>query len=277
MTTNNNIRFHGPEPYAIVAIHGGPGAPGSAASLARGVAAACGVGVLEPWQTAASIAGETQELCDALERHGAPPVTLIGHSWGAWLSLITAARRPGLVRKLILIGSAPFEERDAAGIMKTRLKRLTEPERREAESLMQILNGTDGSDSATTGEREAGLARFGALMEKTDNFDPLPAEPDEPETKQPTIQPEVYAAVWAEAAALRRSGKLLKLVERIQCPVVAIHGDYDPHPAEGVARPLALALPEFRFHLLKNCGHEPWRERHARNRFFESLAEELAG
>lgn len=49
---------------------------------------------------------------------------------------------------------------------------------------------------------------------------------------------------------------------------VVIHGDYDPHPFEGVQGPLSPILKEFRFFLLKNCGHYPWLEREARERFF---------
>jgi pimeloyl-ACP methyl ester carboxylesterase len=57
--------------------------------------------------------------------------------------------------------------------------------------------------------------------------------------------------------------------------VVAIHGDYDPHPAEGVEKPLDSVLRRFRFVLLKNCGHRPWAERQARDAFYRVLEEEL--
>ncbi|NIU02689.1 MAG: alpha/beta hydrolase, partial [Nitrosopumilaceae archaeon] len=77
------------------------------------------------------------------------------------------------------------------------------------------------------------------------------------------------------AAELRASGELLKLGKLIKCPVVAIHGDYDPHPAAGVQKPLFLTLKDFRFTLLKNCGHKPWIERHARDEFYEILNNEI--
>jgi pimeloyl-ACP methyl ester carboxylesterase len=57
--------------------------------------------------------------------------------------------------------------------------------------------------------------------------------------------------------------------------VVAIHGDYDPHPAEGVQGPLSAILRRFRLILLKNCGHKPWIERQARDEFYRVLKEEL--
>lgn len=73
----------------------------------------------------------------------------------------------------------------------------------------------------------------------------------------------------------RRSGALLGLAQQILCPVVALHGDCDPHPAEGVEKPLSNVLREFRFILLKHCGHTPWIERQACEEFYAALIAEL--
>ncbi|HUL62402.1 MAG TPA: alpha/beta hydrolase [Methanocella sp.] len=221
-------------------------------------------GVLEPLQAAASVAGQAQELRDVLKVHGSGPVALVGHSWGAWLGFIFAARHPGMVRKLVLVGSGPFEERYARGITETRLGRLNDKERREAREIADALNG-DGEG------RAALLARYGALMSKADAYDPLPGDCED----ALEFQPDVYASVWKEAAALRRSGELLDLGKKIRCPVLAIHGDFDPHPAEGVEEPLKKVLGDFRLIGLGKCGHEPWRERAARDRFFKILNEEV--
>ena len=61
----------------------------------------------------------------------------------------------------------------------------------------------------------------------------------------------------------------------IRRPVTAIHGDYDPHPAQGVQDPLSRTLKRFTFILLKNCGHTPWIERAAREEFYAVLEREL--
>jgi pimeloyl-ACP methyl ester carboxylesterase len=109
-------------------------------------------------------------------------------------------------------------------------------------------------------------------MGKTDAFDPLPHRGEDDEVE---IRGDIMQRVWAEAAALRQSGELLKLAGQVQCPVVALHGDYDPHPAEGVERPLARIITDFRFIRLEACGHEPWIERQARDRFFAILGREI--
>ena len=82
-------------------------------------------------------------------------------------------------------------------------------------------------------------------------------------------QRDVFTAVWDKAAQLRRSGELLSHGEKITCPVVAIHGDYDPHPYiyRGVEEPLRRVVRDFRFILLNECGHSPWMEKRARSRF----------
>jgi pimeloyl-ACP methyl ester carboxylesterase len=90
------------------------------------------------------------------------------------------------------------------------------------------------------------------------------------------MQFEVNQRVWAEARRLRVSGELLACGQVVQCPVVAVHGDYDPHPADSVFLPLISVLSHFRPVLLDRCGHLPWLERHAKEHFFEILVEELA-
>ena len=259
----HNPRIYGAPPFTIAAVHGGPGAAGEMAPVARELASA-GWGVLEPLQTAMSLEGQVEELSATLKQSGDLPLTLIGFSWGAWLGFIVAAQRPKLVKKLVLVSSGPFEERYAAGIEQTRMDRFTQQERAEAESQMAVLNG------AASGDRNAAFARLGALFSKDDALDPIP------DTEEPVeCRADIFEAVWKQAAELRRSGKLLALGKRIECPVVAIHGDYDPHPSEGVHEPLASVLKDFRFVLLQHCGHKPWIEKQARDRFYQVLAEEL--
>ena len=258
------VRKYGNAPFRVAVVHGGPGAPGDMAPVARELSRSCGV--LEPLQTATFVEGQVRELEAVLEEHAGLPAALIGHSWGAWLIFILAARHPASVRKLILVASGPFEESYVSGIMETRLSRLDEGERPRVHALIHALNTPDAQD------RDAILAEFGTWMAKTDSYDPMPAR-DEQEPIP--VQGATFDHVWKEAAKLRQTGQLLEFGRHIQCPVVAIHGDYDPHPAEGVERPLAQVLRDFRCVRLQHCGHKPWLERHAQARFYEVLRQEL--
>ena len=257
-----NLRKYGNPPFNIAVIHGGPGAPGEIAPVARELSPDWGV--LEPIQTATSLEGQVRELKALLKKDGDIPVILIGHSWGAMLSFIFAAQYPSLIKKLILIGSGVYEEKYAANIMKTRLSRLNEKDKSEFHALMKTL------DDSTVSDKNMSFARLGKLISRADSYDPLPQNNEVLE-----CQYNVFQGVWPGASELRSSGKLLELGEQIQCPVVAIHGDYDPHLAEGVQKPLSLILKYFQFFLLKNCGHLPWIERAARDKFYHILKKEL--
>ena len=217
-------------------------------------------GVLEPLQTADSLEGQVQELQTILASSADLPVILVGSSWGAMLGFIVSARYPELVQRLIMVGSPVFEEQYATKIQETRFSRLDEAERQKARSLMKHLG-----DPAYR-EKDVPFARLGTLFTKADAYDPLTLDIEILE-----YQYHVYQRVWHDASELRRGGKLLEIGRQIQCPVVAIHGDYDPHPAEGVEKPLAAVLKDFRFILIDRCGHLPWIERYARDRFYAVL------
>ena len=242
-------------------VHGGPGAPGEMAYVAKRLSGK--FGVIEPFQTLRTVEGQIEELHSAIIETCELPAVVIGHSWGAWLSFMLAAEFPNDVGKLILVSAGPFEGNP--DVTKTRLNRLTEAERNEALSIMGILNTSPNENVYADTFR-----RFGELMSKADTLNPIEIKEDSLD-----LQPEIYLSIWPQAEKLRRDGTLLKVGEKIRCPVVAIHGDYDPHPAEGVKNPLQRTLKDFKFVLLRDCGHYPWKERKAKEKFFEDLNREL--
>jgi len=260
------VRKWGIGPYSVAVIHGGPGAPGEMASVAREISTV--KGILEPFQTETTLEGQVRELRSVLIEHGREPLTLVGFSWGAYLSWMVAARYPALVGKLILIGSPPFEEQYAAPIIKTRLDRLTPENRMEAQALMTHLEApvAEGNE----GDRNALLARLGDLLAHADSYAPQTME-----DKSFYCQYDIFRGVWDDACELRRKKTLLHMAREITCPVIAIHGDYDPHPSEGVKIPLAQELNNFRFVLLQKCGHRPWIERNAAEEFYRILVQEI--
>jgi pimeloyl-ACP methyl ester carboxylesterase len=258
-----NLRKYGTPPFNIAVIHGGPGAPGSVAPLARELATTRGV--LEPLQTEDTAEGQVQELRLVLEESADLPVILIGHSWGAMLSYIIAARYPSLVKKLIMVASGVFEEKYADEIDPTRWTRLSEPERIEVSNLLESLS------DPTFKNKNLAMARLGQLWAKSDSYDPVSLHFEMLEA-----QYDINISVWAGAKVLRSSGELLEMGKRIRCPVVAIQGDYDAHPAEGIQAPLTRVVKDFRFILLEKCGHYPWMERQAKDKFYEILKSEIS-
>lgn len=256
------IRKYGQEPYQIGLLHGGPGAAGEMKPVAENLSD--GFGVLELLQTEKSVNKQIQELHDQLMLCADFPITLIGYSWGAWLGVLFTARYPDLIRKLILIGSGAFEEKYNKDLMNIRLDRLNLDDREKAEKLISII-GSGNLDNGT-------LRDFGRLMAMADSFDYVPENNDLVD-----LNMKIYQSVWPEASGLRKTKELIHCADNIKCPVVAIHGDYDPHPIEGVEKPLSVRLNNFRMIRIEKCGHIPWKERQAKGNFFHILREELNG
>ncbi len=143
---------------------------------------------------------------------------------------MTAARYQESVSKLILVGAGPLEASYVKQIESRRFSHFSEEERRRYHTLLRRLEGNNISGK----EKDSLLGQLGALCEKADTFRALPSL-EEPVT----LDGELYGAVFSEAAAMRKSGLLLDVFERIRCPLCIMHGAYDTHPAEGLTGPLS--------------------------------------
>lgn len=253
-------RLYGTPPYAAAFIHGGPGAPGSLARAAREFARYSGKGVMEPFQSGYTLRDLIAELQSQLEECLCPEggkTVLAGHSWGAFLSVLYAAEHPGRVRRLVLIGCPPFEEKYVPRILQRRLERLSAL---EADIFRKTLERLEN------GESDA-LKILEKLVEKTDNF----ARRRASEEQSLPADGKMYAEVWGEARKLRAEGKLTQALAHLECPVTVIHGDVDPHPAEGVTEPLENSGAAFEKFILPHCGHSPFDEQGASETFYRIL------
>lgn len=259
-----NYRTYGEKPYNVVVVHGGPGAPGSLGYVARELSKRHSV--LEPFQSASSVNGQVEELHKYIcENCGKGKTKLVGHSWGAWLAYMYAAMHPEKVEKLILVAAGSFDERYNFNLTKLRLSRLNEENRKEAMDIINWMNHAIEDDTVK-------MQRFSELMELADFYDCVEVTDESTE-----FQYDIFLSVWKEADRMRRFGELMQFGKKIKCPVIAIHGNYDTHPAQGVEEPLSKLLKKkFKFYELDQCGHYPWKEKYAKGKFFEVLETELA-
>ncbi|MFO8020230.1 MAG: alpha/beta hydrolase [Promethearchaeia archaeon] len=256
-----NPRKYGRYSYTVAVIHGGPGASGEMKAVAERLSSSWGV--IEPLQTKLSLQGQIDELKRQLTNSGNPPITLISFSWGAWLSLLTAADYPSLIKKVIIIGSGPFEENYADRTLQIRLQRLSPEDQAEFRAALNTLQ-------ALSHQENHAFQKVENITRKTDQYDPI-SDADE----DIMFRRQVYQEVWREADILRKSGKLLDRIKEVKCPVTAIHGEYDPHPAEGVKKPLSRVIEDFQFIPLEKCGHKPWIEKKAKANFFNILEKQI--
>lgn len=261
------IRTYGKAPYSVAVIHGGPGALGSLAKVARELSRI--EGVAEPLQSKHDIAGLIEELNHQIDRVCTKPVILIGHAWGAWLAALYAAAYPEEVSQLVMVGCAPLDVQYWGHIMEQRRHRMTQGE-------WALFNGLlFRFEKVLPESRNWLLEQMDNLLEKTDHYDLVKSEDDG--LGQMPVNGDMYLAVWKEAEALCESGELLKRVRGVKCPVHVIHGEFDPRPIDGVTVPLHASNIGFKRYVLPRCGHEPFREKQASGMFYSILEKIVKG
>lgn len=254
------MRTHGTPPFTTAVVHGGPGAKGSLYFLAKELSAY--TGVLEPIQTQYTPQALTEELKEQLTPFAQTPLVGVGHSWGAWLLLLTTRQYPQIFKKLILIGCPPLTPQYATQIEERRLENLPLPlAKRYVHALKTLHQGPPEAQGAA-------LQELGALCERADNVDPLDLGPD-PDGLQPDEK--AFSHVWPLAQELRQNGDLLKALRQLALPVTLIQGQQDPHPAQGVYEPFAQCAKPLTVHILPACGHSPFAERQAKGTFYTLL------
>jgi pimeloyl-ACP methyl ester carboxylesterase len=255
-----NYRVWGKPPYIVAVVHGGPGVPGYMAPVARELAKT--MGVLEPFQTQYTIDGQASELANVIREQAAPPVTLIGHSWGAALSYLTAAKYPELVKKLILIGTSPIiaKKGPRPDAIPAYIERFSESERADFFGIVNNLWDDKTED------KNAEFGKLCYLIEKAETYEALPAKDEVIE-----YQFGINKSIGQELNNMIESETLIEAGKKIKCPVTVIQGDYDTNSTAEVKEALSLIVKDFKFVLLEKCGHYPWLEKFARDEFFRIL------
>ena len=261
-----HVRIHPGERGPVVVLHGGPGAPGSAVGLATALAPEH-----EVWEPFQRRSGEVELTVDrhvADLREVAPDaVTIVGHSWGAMLALSYAASHPAAVRSLVLVGCGTCDERSRAEYERRFETRLDDRMRARRDELCHAMEC-----ARDDGERDRVLALRGELVAEVQGVDLLP----EPEPA-PTPDADGHERTWRDVLRRQASGLEPQSFAAIDAPVLMVHGDADPHPGDMIRETLLPHVPQLEYVELGRCGHEPWRERHAREPLLEVLRAWLAG
>jgi pimeloyl-ACP methyl ester carboxylesterase len=258
------VRQHGTAGPWVIAVHGGPGAMGSMASVARGLAGR--FRVLEPWQrrsggvplTVARHVADLHHLVQA-RCEGQRPA-LVGHSWGAMLALAYAAVHADEIGPLVLVGCGTFDPAARARMQAIR-------EARMDGELWEEMARLD-KEIADPDQR---LCALGRLMMRVDSYDLALAE----------METEVCDAVahretWHDMLRLQAAGVYPALFAAIRSPVLMVHGAADPHPGDRIRDGLAPYLPQLEYHQWAHCGHYPWLERAVGDEFFALVSAWLA-
>lgn len=259
MTGGLDVRRHRGKGPTVLVLHGGPGAPGSAAGLARGLAGP--LDVVEPLQRRAderplTVARHVDDLHTVVHAcDGDAPPALVGSSWGAMLALAYAARHPRSVSRVALVGCGTFDLRARARFNAALDDRLTPEIHRALAALEDTVSDPDHR-----------LAAMGRLVEPVYAVDHLPSD----DQSEP-CDARGFSETWEDMIRLQADGTYPAAFGAFDGPVLMLHGDHDPHPGPLIRDSLRPVLPQLRYVELPRCGHYPWRERHARDAFYETL------
>ncbi|MCM1231137.1 MAG: alpha/beta hydrolase [Muribaculum sp.] len=249
------VRLYGSMPYQVVLVHGGPGAIGSLKGFAQELNELSQIGVVEAIQSKYSIAELIEELYDQIRENCDGKISLVGHSWGAWLVALFAEKHPELIERIILIGSGPLEDKYVSDIGARRFQNLSE----EDGAIFQRLIDKQATDED--------MEKIPKVFEQSDNYCLV----DKDKHKADKTDSEMHNKVWSEAARLRTSGELLTSFKKIKSDIFLIQGNHDPHPAKGVTIPLQENDVSCEAYILDKCGHSPFMEKYAKEEFYRIL------
>lgn len=244
-----NYKVYG-QPNKII-LHGGPGAPGTVSSLAENLD-----NCIELYNKARTIEGQIAEINDVVLKFNLKELVLIGHSWGAWLAYMYAAKYK--TSKIALLSCGAFKDKYLQTMKNRRQEKLNKDEQIEVNNFFKAFEVHEKID----------MTRFGELMSKMDSYSMV-----EYEDKPLEFDKLGHSMLMAELNILRKNGRLLEMGQLIQADIKVIHGKNDPHPIEGIIEPFDEIGISYDLHLFDQCGHTPWHEQYARKEFYELMKE----
>ena len=254
-----HCRRYGDRGPTVFLLHGGPGAPGYMAPVARQLSAVARV--IEPYQrrsgasplTVATHVSDLHALISA-ECSAAPPI-LIGHSWGAMLAMCFAGEHAGVAASLVLIGCGTFDSAARERLLQIREERMTPAmHERKARFLKRFS------------EPDARLRAMGSFYQRLDSVDPITHRDETAE-----FDARGHDETWTDMLRLQDKGVYPTAFSGIKSPVLMLHGAQDPHPGPMIRDSLSPHLPQLQYVELADCGHYPWLERAAREEFYNHL------
>jgi pimeloyl-ACP methyl ester carboxylesterase len=243
----------------IFVLHGGPGAVGEAAPIARGLSAS--FRAIEPYQrgsgneplTVSLHVKDLHQLILSMQNDAKP--SIVGESWGAMLALAYASAYPETTAAIVLVGCGTFDKAS-----RTRMNEIIESRKNDQlrEEILSLV-----AEYPDLSER---MQAEHMLTEKIYNYD-VQTTDEQIEYIGPFDQ-RAHVETWRDMLKLQENGYYPAAFSTIKSPVIMLHGAYDPHPGEMIYRNLKPHIPQLEYHEFKNCGHSPWKERQAADEFF---------
>lgn len=181
---------------------------------------------------------------------GVEKVTLIGHSWGAFLAMNYAIQYPDSVNKLVLLSSMPASKEEFDQFITVIMGRLA-PIHKELEEI-------ESTESYKAGDPDTVEKQMKTV------FTPYFFNPNDVKyvnfrlTREAFLNGSQVFKLLCEEVFFKPYD-LYPQLANVKAPTLVLHGDYDPIPAE-FAEHVAKTIPNARFVKFVNCGHFPYAE-----------------
>ena len=195
-------------------------------------------------------------------------LTLLGHSWGAGVAALYAAKHPDRLARLMIVGTIPLQRAMLVQAFEALAAGRDSSTRRQMEYWREARHTNPGDAKAC---REYYVLWFRPFYGDTaaagrSKGDFCAGTPDALRNKITSVDRFTAASLgdWDWRPALRA----------VAAPTLVIHGTADVLPVEG-ARDWIRTLPNSRLLLLQGVGHFPYLEAPAR--FFPAVEEFLEG
>jgi pimeloyl-ACP methyl ester carboxylesterase len=255
------VRSYGSVGPRVIVVHGGPGACGSMAPIARALADS--FRVLEPFQSglATTVAEHVSDLHEVVEsykevqsRSDSAAPALVGHSWGAMLSLAYAAAHPDRVGPIVLVCSGTFDLPSRDQLSANMATRMNDDIRRRFELVDDLIDSNER------------FRALGSLTMELYSYDLATADQEIDES-----EPGSNSETWEDMVRLQGEGVYPAAFAAIKSPLLMLHGADDPHPGEMIRASLEPHVPQLEYREWQRCGHYPWLEKSTRDEFFRVL------
>ena len=177
-------------------------------------------------------------------------VSLLGHSWGAFLAMHYAIAHPGSVNKLILSNSMPASLEDFSLFLNEWVQRMA-PYQSELSAIKNTKAFQEGNPEI--------VERSWRIIFRT--YCDIPEKADLLNLRMSSIASVNGVKVYENFRqnTFQKPFNLHDSLKTIQIPTLVIHGDKDSVPAV-TARHIHESIPGSTYILLKNCGHFPYVE-----------------
>lgn len=209
------------------------------------------------------------EDLEAVRSHfGLERLTMLGHSWGAGVAALYAARYPERVGRILIVGGIPLQQGPLTQAFQELAAGRDSTTRRQMQVRREARLANPGDASACRAYYVLWFKPFfgdPAMMSRSKG-DFCAGTPESLRNKMQSVDRFTSASLgeWDWRPALRQ----------VAAPTLVIHGTRDPLPLEG-ARGWAATLPNSRLLLLEGVGHFPYLE--VPEQFFDAVDEFLRG